>query len=170
MRGRRPGERLTPRNSRKNSKVAKISGTFEECISVGETWPHDTAIEFTTMAARRFPFCRSAAKPERRKHGSFWNTRTTPPVGIGRDSATSRDSRLNDLAASLCPAKSKPRRQIGFPIFIRGSRGARRLARWISSDPSPAMGRRKEEREEMSACGTYACAVDQESPRVMTTR
>lgn len=66
----------------------------------------------------------------------------SPARNRERDSATSRDSRLNDLAASLCPAKSKPRRQIGFPIFIRGSREACRLARWISSDPSPNDGKK----------------------------
>lgn len=48
------------------------------------------------MAARRFRFAAAAGAAQTRFF--FWNTRTILGVGSGKDSATSRDSRLNDLA------------------------------------------------------------------------
>jgi len=121
--GRQKGERqrseLTPRDSQKNFEIAKIPGTFGECISVATlgTWPHDVAIEFV----RQWPPDVSVLQLAVPRHNSPSKTRAH-----GRQARLSDVpglSNLNDLAAPCVPAKSKPTPLLDqVSYFIRGSR------------------------------------------------
>jgi len=110
---------LTPRDSRKNSEVAKIPGTFEECISVAATgtWPHDAAIEFVRQwppdvsVLLLQPTARKHSSPaEKHAHGRRAGLSDVPGLGD-----------LNDLAASYIPRNLNPPRttRSGFPFYSR---------------------------------------------------